>query len=170
MCTQQRTLRFSKENFIQADLLIWKVIIKVEPLLGALFILMEASWRSIIFWQIASPIPVPENSLLPCNRWKGWNILSIYFSSNPIPLSSKYISNSFLLVCLLYIFITGGIPLWWYLRELLIKFWNNCSIWKESAKIAGRFPHFTFPFVSWSNTSKLAKDSFTIKFGAVPDN
>ena len=44
-------------------------------------------WRSTIFLQIASPIPVPGYFSIVCNRCKMTNIFSEYSSGTPIQLS-----------------------------------------------------------------------------------
>src|SRR5262249_17498142 len=44
-------------------------------------------WRVMMRWTMASPIPVPGNSLTACRRWKGPNSLPLYFMSKPAPLS-----------------------------------------------------------------------------------
>ena len=48
----------------------------VEPLSGSDSIQIRPPWRSTIFRQIASPIPVPEYSSRVCNRRNGSKIRS----------------------------------------------------------------------------------------------
>src|ERR1700735_1638287 len=51
---------------------------KVEPSPGCDSTQILPPSRSRIFLQIANPIPVPLNSVCPCNRWKRMKILSKY--------------------------------------------------------------------------------------------
>src|SRR3984893_16195679 len=60
---------------------------KVEPFSGCDSTQILPPSRSSIFLQMANPIPVPLNSLGPCNRWKRMKILSKYRGSIPKPLS-----------------------------------------------------------------------------------
>ena len=63
---------------------------KVVPLGGLASAVIVPLCLSIIFLQIANPIPVPSNWLEASRRWKGLKMRSKYFSSNPIPLSVTF--------------------------------------------------------------------------------
>src|ERR1700733_13373187 len=63
--------------------LVGMVTVKVEPVPGVLCAVIVPPWCSAIRRQIARPMPVPSNSLRPCNRWNIAKMRSAYFCSKP---------------------------------------------------------------------------------------
>jgi hypothetical protein len=59
---------------------------KVAPPPGAGSTQMRPPWRSTMVAQSASPRPVPGMSV-PCSRFKGLKIVSLYSGGMPCPLS-----------------------------------------------------------------------------------
>jgi len=82
------------ENYLStSQWVVGKTKVKQELSLGWLSALINPPWFSEIFWQMASPIPVSLNALIPCSFSKGRKIRSLYFSSKPIPGSSTETSQ-----------------------------------------------------------------------------
>src|SRR5579871_3333863 len=91
------------------------------PFPSLLDAMMRPLWRSMIFFVIARPIPVPSNLSLGWRRWKSLKIFSANFSSKPMPLSvrvkCKYspagswtLSNDFSRTRITSRVIRGGVP------------------------------------------------------------
>ena len=63
---------------------------KVEPRPGSLSTQIRPPWAWAIFWQMASPAPVPSYSSRVWRRRKSWKILAWNWGSMPIPLSRTH--------------------------------------------------------------------------------
>ncbi len=94
---------------------------KVEPCPGCDSTEMLPPWRSTIFLQMASPMPVPANSSRLCRRWNMPKILSKYCESIPSPLSLTE-NTHFFAPFLAAETCTRGTPGLWYLMALPTRF------------------------------------------------
>src|SRR5271154_1633504 len=86
----------SSDQFHQFLSLPARANLKVEPCPGFDSTEMLPPWRSTIFLQMASPIPVPANSSRLWSRWNIPKIRSKYSESIPSPLS--FTENSHILL------------------------------------------------------------------------
>src|SRR4029079_6599878 len=108
-------------------------------------------WSSTIFLQCDNPIPEPWYSFLVCRRRNIANILSLNFSSMPIPLSSKANSqNPFLFFA--EILICGAVPFFLNLMAFMLISWNNCLISVANPLITGNAS-----YTIWARDSLIAE-------------
>ena len=97
----------SPHNSLSAEPSQGIVNLKAEPWSACASTQIFPPLRSMIFLQIARPIPLPGYSVRACRRWKTTKIFSAYSGAMPIPLS-RTLNNQCWLAFSAWTEIAGG--------------------------------------------------------------